>query len=63
MESSHQHAVGVSAELKFAVTADDEGSHFRRDRRYPGTHPLVPARFFALSFRRETRAWRDALAA
>jgi hypothetical protein len=34
------------------VTADERGSHFRRNHRYPGTHPLTRARFFALSCRR-----------
>src|SRR5208282_4052429 len=43
------------------VTADDVGSHFRRNRRCPGTHPLVGRRFFALSCRRRRRAegWRS----
>jgi hypothetical protein len=31
-----------------AVTAGLGGSHFQRDRREPGTHPLARRRFFAL---------------
>jgi hypothetical protein len=29
------------------VAAGDEGSHFQRYRRYPGTHPAIRRRFFA----------------
>jgi type II secretory pathway predicted ATPase ExeA len=39
------------------VTAGHRGSHFQRDRRYPGTHPLARRRFFALPATARGRAW------
>jgi hypothetical protein len=46
------------------VTAGQGGYQDRRDRRYPGTHPLVRRRFFALPAAGRGRAWsRRSLAA
>jgi len=46
VETSHQ----VAAALRpLAVAGGVSGSHFQRDHRYPGTHPLISARFFALA--------------
>jgi hypothetical protein len=47
------------------VATGDVGSHFQRDRRCPGTHPLTRRRFFALASRDAGRAWstRSAVAA
>jgi hypothetical protein len=39
------------------VTAGLGGSHYQRDRRYPGTHPLISRRFFALPAGARGRAW------
>ena len=39
-----------------AVATGDGGSHFQRHHRYPGTHPLTRARFFALAGRAGGRA-------
>jgi len=47
------------------VAAGDVGSHYHRNHRYPGTHPLARRRFFAMSYRAAMRtrvvrwvAWR-----
>jgi len=39
------------------VTTGLGGSHYQRDHRYPGTHPLVRRRFFALPAAARGRAW------
>jgi hypothetical protein len=43
------------------VAAGLGGSHFQRDRRCPGTHPLARRRFFALPAGARRRAWAKAL--
>jgi len=37
------------ASVQPRVAGGVSGSHFQRDHRYPGTHPLISARFFALA--------------
>jgi hypothetical protein len=39
------------------VTTGLGGSPYQRDHRYPGTHPLVRRRFFALPAAARGRAW------
>ncbi len=55
----------LSKVIAARVAAGDLGSHFQRDRRCPGTHPLARRRFFALASRDAGRAWstRSAVAA
>jgi hypothetical protein len=45
------------------VATDDQGSHFHRNHRYPGTRPVAPARFSALASRRPRARVAWALAA
>jgi hypothetical protein len=41
-----------------AVATGDVGSHYHRNHRYPGTHPLGRRRFFAISYRDEAHVVR-----
>ena len=40
------------------VATGDVGSHYHRNHRYPGSHPLARGRFFAISYRAARRTWQ-----